>query len=96
MKDSAFAAEEEWRLITHDLRGGRIPAEHLVPLPMGYRTTSDRVVPFQELVFDHLPAREIVLGWSAAMEPGDLGLDELMRNTCGSLDVRRSTVPVRP
>ena len=96
MKNPVFAAEGEWRLVTHDLRGERIPNEHMVPLRMDYRATSGRVVPFQELVFDHLPATEIVLGWSAAMEPNDQGLDELMHNTCGTLTVRRSTVPVRP
>lgn len=96
MKHPAFSPEEEWRLITHEVRGERVNREHLVPLPTGYRVVSERIVPFQELVFDRLPVMEIVLGWSAAMEPNDQGLDELLQNTCGKLKISRSSVPVRP
>ena len=95
MKNAAFAGEEEWRLVTHDVRGPRVAKKHLVPLQMGYRVVDDRVVPYQDLVFDLLPATEIVLGWSASMAPDDQGLAELVQNTCGQLEVRRSTVPVR-
>lgn len=96
MKHPAFGAEDEWRLITHDVRGKRVSREHLIPLPIGYRVVSERIVPFQELVFDRLPVTEIVFGWSAAMEPDDQGLDELLQNTCGKLKISRSSVPVRP
>lgn len=95
MKNLAFAAEDEWRLITHDVKGERVRSEHLVPLPIWYRSVSNRVVPYQALGFDQLPAPEIVLGWSAAMAPDDRRLSELVQNTCGNVEVRRSNVPVR-
>jgi hypothetical protein len=96
MKNQSFAPEEEWRLITYDVKGERVRSKYLTPLPMGYRTVSGRVVPYQELVFDQLPAIEIVLGWSAAMSPDDPGLAQLLRGTSGDVKIRRSPVPVRP
>jgi len=96
MKHPGFETEEEWRLVTHDVGGQRVDGESLVTLPMGYRAVADRVVPYQELVFERLPATEIVLGWSAAMRLDDEGLGELMQNTSGKLKVSRSSIPVRP
>lgn len=96
MKHPAYCAEEEWRLITHDVRGERVNRDRLVELPIGYRVVAGRIVRYQDLVFDHLPATGIVLGFSSAMAPDDPGLDELLRNTGMALPITRSEVPVRP
>lgn len=96
MKHPSYSAEEEWRLITHDVRGEQVNRDRLVQLPTGYRAVAGRIVPYQDLVFDRLPATGIVLGFSSTMVPDDQGLNELLKNTGMTLPITRSEVPVRP
>lgn len=95
MKHPAYREEEEWRLITHDVRGERVDPDRPTPLPFGYRVVAGRVVPYQDLVFDHLPATGIVLGFSSSMALDDPGLKELLKNAGLDLPIARSDVPVR-
>lgn len=97
LKNLAFANEEEWRLITYDPRHGVTPAG-AVPLPVRFRVVGGRVIPYVELPVDPLLVAQIVLGASVPMRLEEPALAILLRETVGgrSVEVVRSTVPVRP
>jgi hypothetical protein len=93
MKDPAFKAENEWRLI-----GNEVWEEGCTPSRQArYRTAAGRVVPYAEIKFEPLPITEIVLGASSAMQVDEQSLTVLMQNTLGrTYPVRRSAVAIRP
>jgi hypothetical protein len=96
MKNPAFEAEEEWRLIaTESWFEG--PAEHLTR-PTHFRSPAGlRVVPYKKLIYQNLPITELVLGASSQMEVDDQSIAVLMEATLEKhLPVTRSTVTIRP
>lgn len=96
-KHPSFEAEEEWRLIAHELRGPGAPFGEGPAGATQFRTSGGRVVPYKKLKFETLPAFEVILGSSCPMGPSDLGLLVLMEDRLGArLTTRRSEVPVRP
>jgi len=95
LKSNAFTEEREWRLITHDLIGQRVPHDADVALPMHYRIVARRIIPYMELTFDTLPLTELVLGAGLPMLPEDPGLRILVENTARGARIVRSDVPVR-
>jgi hypothetical protein len=95
IKNHAFAEEREWRLITYDLIGQRVPRDAGIQLPMRYRVVARRIIPYMELSFDTLPITELILGAGLSMLPGDPGLAVLVENTIAGARIMRSEVPVR-
>lgn len=97
LKNPAFASEEEWRLITYDLRDHAIQVGG-VPLVNRFRVVSGRIVPYLELSVTPLPVTQIVLGASLPMLLEDPALSILLRESVPgrSVEIIRSTVPVRP
>jgi len=96
-KHHSFAAEREWRLITHDflIHGKRV--EESVPLETCYRTAGGRIVPYKPFAPSVFAPSRLVLGASAAMACTDLALAQLLETAgCAAIPVIRSTVPVRP
>jgi hypothetical protein len=94
LKDPAFKAEHEWRLITNE---AWTPREGIPTRETHFRSTGGRVVPFKEIKFETLPVTEIVLGSSSPMQDDEQAIAVLMENTLGkTFPVRRSTVAVRP
>ncbi len=94
LKDPAFKAENEWRLITNE---AWTPREGIATRDTYFRATGSRVVPYKEIKFETLPVTEIVLGASSPMQDDEQAIAVLMENTLGKTSpVRRSTVAVRP
>jgi hypothetical protein len=93
-----LTSEEEWRLITYDLRVDGREHKGLITLPTNFRTAAGRVVPYCEYSFDEVPITDLVIGASFPMAEEDPALDTLFRNTVkgGAVKVTRSTVPIRP
>jgi hypothetical protein len=93
MKHAAFAAEDEWRLVTNDFRS--VP-DAASSLPRFRATAAGRIVPYQEF---RLPPESVVgvtLGYAVPMEPSDPGLRCLLRATLTrDVPVKRSSVMVR-
>jgi len=98
LKNPAFKAEDEWRLILFEPYGGGVPPEGAgVKIPTLFRSTVDRIVPYKEITYGALPLREIVLGASADIQPQDRALEVLVNEAIGNqVPVRISDVPVRP
>jgi hypothetical protein len=72
MKDPAFAAEKEWRLITYAPRGeGSLKVASRAGKTR-FRSVAGRVVPYKKLVFSPLPVLQIILGYSTPMPADDL------------------------
>lgn len=96
LKDPAFKAEEEWRLIAYEPKEA---APSTVGEPLGvtcFRGAAGRVVPYKKVEFSPLPAFEVVLGASCPMRPEELGIRVLMDEKLGRrLTVSMSVVPVR-
>jgi hypothetical protein len=96
LKSAAFEAEDEWRLVTYDLTGDRVP-EPEMPLTTFFRTVAGRVVPYMECAYDTLPATQLILGAAGALEPDDPGLAVLLREAnLRDIRILKSFVPVRP
>ncbi len=94
MKDPAFKAEHEWRLISNE---AWTPREGIPTRRTCFRAVAGRTVPYKEIKFETLPISEIVLGASSAMHEDEQALSVLMENTLGrTFPIRRSTVSVRP
>src|SRR5262245_35936384 len=96
-KHHSFAAEREWRLITHDLliQGKRL--EEGVPLGTCFRTVSGRIVPYKPYTPSMFAPSRLVVGASAVMACSDHALAQLLETAgCPAIPVIRSTVPVRP
>ena len=97
LKSSAFANEEEWRLISHDVRVDGNEPRHGVPLAIKFRASGGRVVPYFDYTFGDLPITSLVLGASRPMLTEESGLTIMLRETCAqAVAITRSTVPVRP
>jgi len=98
MKSGAFAAEQEWRLVTYVPRGTGVPVGHDPSGPTKFRATGSRIVPYKKVVFGTLPIREIVLGSSSPMQqdPGALRvlLEECVADS-SEVTVSESKVLVR-
>jgi hypothetical protein len=93
IKNPAFEAEDEWRLIGFEPT--RRTAQHL-PLRTHFRSAAGRVVPYKIVEYDDLPVCDILLGASAPMLPHDQALAVLAEETIGKpLTISRSEVPVR-
>ena len=96
MKNVAFEAEREWRLITYDPKGQGIPSGEGPTGKTFFRTVGGRAIPYKKLLFDSLPIFEIVLGSSAAMVPDELALAVVIDEAFGGrLTISRSSVPIR-
>lgn len=95
LKSHAFADEREWRLITYDLSGERVPRSPDPRLPTRYRIVARRVVPYLELRYETLPVTEAILGAALLMQPQDPGLTMLVESTNAGMLITRSQVPVR-
>lgn len=96
LKHPSFEAEEEWRLIAYELRGPGSPHGKGPAGDTRFRASAGRVIPFKQLLFETLPAFEVVLGCRCPMGPDDLGVLVLMEERLGArLTVRVSDVPVR-
>jgi len=95
LKNPAFAEEREWRLITYDLIGQRVPRSADPELPTRYRIVARRIVPYMELSYETLPITEVILGAALSMQPQDPGLTILVENTIAGVRITRSSVPVR-
>jgi len=101
VKNPAFAAEQEWRLVCTEMDADWMPNEVLPKVPdKDMRMSGGRIVPYRKVEYtaDSFPLREIVLGHSCVMQPDDPGLDVLLRQ-CFKKElmpkVRRSDIPVR-
>jgi hypothetical protein len=96
VKDPAFQAENEWRLISTEQRVEDNPPNQTETTK--FRSVSGRVVPYKEIEFrEGLPITELVLGASCPMRCDEQALAVLMENTLGrTYPVRRSAVSVRP
>ena len=93
----SFAAESEWRLITHELliHGRRV--DEGVPLDTSYRTVGGRIIPYKRFTPSTFGPSRLVVGASAAMACTDHALIQLLETAgCPGIPVIRSTVPVRP
>jgi hypothetical protein len=96
-KHHSFAAEAEWRLITHDLLIHGKRHDDLAPLETCYRTIGGRIVPYKRYAPSAFAPSQLVIGASAAISRGDRGLMQLLETAgCPAIPVIRSTVPVRP
>jgi hypothetical protein len=95
LKSHAFSDEREWRLITYDLIGARVPGTPDSQLPTRYRIVARRVVPYLELGYETLPVAEVILGADVSMQPQDPGLTMLIENTKAGMPITQSQVPVR-
>ena len=99
LKSPAFSNEEEWRLITYDVRNhDRQRHSDEVPIETRFRVVAGRIVPYLQYTLAQLPVTEIILGASAPMAVGDPALKVLLRETVGSksVEITKSTVTVRP
>ena len=101
MKHPAFSAEEEWRLLAHDLRSGKNGSplnEFGKSATVLTRPRGNRVVPYVELHFDSLPITEIILGASCPISPDDQDLRKLLDESLPgkTIEITRSSVPIRP
>jgi hypothetical protein len=95
LKDPAFRAEEEWRLIAYEPKEAE-PSTVVEPLGVTYfRGAAGRVVPFKKVDFSPLPAFEVVLGASCPMRPEELGIRVLMDEKLKTRLTSMSVVPVR-
>lgn len=93
LKASAFAAEEEWRLITYETEGVDFAgAPGHVDLPTRHRVTGTRLVAYKEVRCDPAPITEVILGASCDTGPDDYALSQLLPGVAST----RSAVPVRP
>jgi len=95
LKSPAFAEEREWRLITYDLIGPRVPHSGDPGPPIRYRIVARRIVPYMELSYETLPITEVILGAGLSMQPQDPGLRILVENTIRGAQITQSSVPVR-
>lgn len=100
VKNPAFAAEHEWRLVCTEMDADWVPDEIPKAPDKDMRTSGGRVVPYRKVEYTaaNFPLREIVLGHSCAVQENDPGLSVLLRQYFkkGSLPtVRRSDIPVR-
>ncbi len=101
-KNKAFQYEDEWRLtFLFEQEGGSTPDGYR--FTGGYRSVNGRVCPFADLQYpkDRFPLKEIVIGYSSAMDKRDEEIQLLLEDGLGldaakKVRVKRSTVPVRP
>jgi hypothetical protein len=98
LKSPAFTSEEEWRLITYDVRVDGLEQKVGTPLATKFRAATGRVVPYCEYSFDEIPITDVVIGASFPMAEEDPALVILFRNTVKGrpVNVVRSVVPIRP
>jgi hypothetical protein len=97
MKNIAFRAEREWRLLTYEPFGPGVPKQMQVPMETFFRPVAGRVVPYKKLKYEALPVGEIILGRSSPMLNDEQALAVLMEESLGSrIPVVRSSVTVRP
>lgn len=96
IKDPAFEAEDEWRLVAAVPKGEGVP---ILDDPAGktwFRTSGGRVVPYKKVSYDPLPVTSITLGANSPMQQDLLALRVLMEDTTGvPLEPKISTVLVR-
>jgi hypothetical protein len=96
LKSVTFETEEEWRLITYDVKGDRVPERPELITRAQFRIVGQRIVPYVTLTFESVPLDEIIVGASASMSPEDPGFSILWEETLDKpLTVSRSLVPVR-
>ena len=98
LKSKVFENEDEWRLITYDIRVDGRETRGGKQLATKFRATAGRVVPYCEHSFDEVPITDLVIGASFPMTEEDPALMTLFRDTVkgGSVKVLRSAVPIRP
>jgi hypothetical protein len=96
LKHPSFEAEEEWRLATMDLTGGRVEDKGVI-LESGYRATDGRIVPYVIAEYgDDLPLNDIVVGSGVDLAAAIGALTYLFRQeTVGPVPIAQSDVPVR-
>lgn len=96
-KHDSFAAEQEWRLITHDLLIHGTRQDEGPAIETCYRTIGGRIVPYKPYAPPLFAPSRLVVGASAAMACRDHALAQLLETAgCPAIPVMRSTVPVRP
>lgn len=104
VKNPAFAAEEEWRLVCTEMDGHWMPHREVGDQSPDklFRMSGQRVVPYRKVEYkdaDSFPLREIVLGHSSVVRPDDPGLAVLLRQCFKKTElmptVRLTDTPVR-
>ena len=102
MKDPAFATEREWRLISMDIQGSKIPKDIGTPVSMEFRSQENRIVPY--LVIDYarfgsgkLPLASITVGSRVDLQIATQSLRHLLRKKeyDESLPIVSSGVPLQ-
>jgi hypothetical protein len=97
LKNPAFQNEDEWRLITHDLRIDGIEPKDGIRMENKFRASGGRIVPYMEYSLDGVRITDLVLGASFPMPPEDPAFAILFRKAAkGNPAVVRSVVPIRP
>jgi hypothetical protein len=93
-KAPAFAAEQEWRLITYAVEGvSHAPAVKVVDVPTELRTRDSRLIVYKQAAYERLPISELVFGNACATDPNDYSVRLVL---APGVSCRRSGVPVRP
>jgi len=93
-KAPAFAAEQEWRLMTWEIEGIVHPPGGVnIDIPTKLRTRESRLIAYKEAAYDPLPVAEIVFGNACATDPSDYAVQVVL---APGVPCRRSGVPVRP
>jgi hypothetical protein len=89
IKAPAFQAEQEWRLISFELKDE--PDDN--PLTIGFRAVGQRLVSYGVAAYPKgVPLSEVVLGYSSPIRPADDALLMLVPKA----KITKSEVPVRP
>lgn len=98
LKSPVFTNEEEWRLITYNIRVDGCEPKGLIPLETKFREVAGRVVPYCEYPLEEAPFTEVFIGYSFPMAVDDPALETLFKNTVKGCPVKvvRSTVSMRP
>jgi hypothetical protein len=97
MKHEAFAPEQEWRLITGDLRLSD-PSRGRAASDLKVRVVGDRLVPYFQVPFDPGAMREVVMGFGVTADTervASLLLSDAFRGQDATPKLTRSSVPVR-
>jgi DUF2971 family protein len=95
MKDGAFTAEDEWRILSVEAFMSGKPYE--ATRPTKFRVAATRLVPYKEITIPADAIRGIVLGYSCSLRDDEQALRVLMDECLGRrIPVRRSAIAVRP
>lgn len=98
MKAMSFEFENEWRLVSYDAEGERVPQDPRFDLSTSFGSKNGRIVPFKTFPLETFPLVEIVMGTSVALDIEDAGLARLLAHSgvSSKVGLRRSVVDIRP